>query len=75
MTNEEIYYLVCRLHWKSDLSKHQIVAYLQSIGVTSYTHKTYSGEHTHTDLNKAVGIIINSEINSQLKAKYYANQV
>jgi len=70
MTNEQIYELVCKLHFKTDLSNAEIAKELQKEGVTQYTHQAMSLV-VYDDLNIAVSRIIRSEQISHEKAKEF----
>lgn len=69
MNNEEIYALVCKLFWRTDLLKPQIAEMLKKEGIRCYTHVfSNNNRYTHYNLIVAVDIIIKSEISSQTKA-------
>ena len=77
-SSTDIYELVCKLYWKTDLGIDGIITELKKQGVTEYIH-TSIDKFCYTDLREAVMRILASEQGSwakasQLKIKDYARK-
>ena len=66
----EIYELVCKLYWKTDLGIDGIITQLKQYDVTEYIHTSITKCH-YTDLREAVNRIISSEQGSWAKASQF----
>jgi len=70
MTSNEIYILVCKLYFKTDLTIDEIYDHVGS-PLIYYKHEKYTGIVGFDNWKHAIETIIKSEIHSQLKAKQF----
>jgi len=70
MTSEEIYIEVCRMYFRENFSKGEIVHVL-GLNLLDYVHETKEHQFKMTDKLQVVETIIINETESHAQSKYY----
>lgn len=74
MSSEEIYRLICRLYWTTDLTKDEIIELVGYKTLSKYCHTSSDGYYYKMAGKDAVNKIIHNEILAHTQVKIFTKQ-